>query len=824
MIDALRTAGGVRVAILLLALVLALAPGLGLAQEEAAEDGSPMWAVLMPWAAWMAGLIPWETVFGVVKHDDAAKTLANGILVAAFCFWVWLLFLWGRNISRLKKVQVRILNIPENFYEFAERFPELRRQLERMPFPNIRHAWNEFAESLFMEKDETERRIVYNTSSPDNFFNLQKLGMHFPFYQALPNYFVGLGLLLTFFGLAAALFFAGGAIAKGGSVSDTEAALRNLLSAATLKFMTSIAGLASSLALGFTALLAKRHISGVCAEICDNLEKRVQFAAQARFAFMLWGELQKHTAQLERFNTDLAVSIADALAPRIASSVRDGVSEVMRPLSDSIEGFANSMRSANKEDIQEIARGIPEQMQKAADTIALAQQNISAVAAELREVTGNLSGQIGEAGGQFGVRMNEASVAVGDIVSGIGREIAGLKGVVEGLGEMLAGQQREFEELAKATRGAAVGAAKEAISGVAGELQTASSGLSSQIGEAGGKFGREMDAASRAVGGAVSGISAEVATLRGVISGLGETLGSQLKEFDALAKATQGAADSLSRAAAQHDQSAQPIAAAARQISAAAETIRGMGDKVQATHESLQDIHARIEESSTQLRRFWEQHDARFEHVDKDLEQVIQKIMDGNDACRQSVTEFAVGVADSMKGALNRLGDAISELNDAVQELEELRAGGNPPATAGVGCARTRGFVPQRDQRRGRRRFLLRVRVGHDDGIPVHLHHHADVFCPPAQHRRGESAERHHATGQRRGNAHPDSEGHSLPIEIPRHYRRSGRRKRDSAAAGKIALLEGQRGHNQTGTRGYRACRLRHVHRDAVLCGKTRSA
>ena len=715
------TAAWARVFTLFLGMALVLivlTPRLALAQGEG--DNS--------FLVWMARLIPWEIMFGWVRDDDSvAKAIANFILVAGGAFLVALVCLWVKNKNMLAAVLTQIKNAPSELEKFYDYFPALRKQLDNSPFPNIRHAWGEFVESLFWEE---KQKIVYNISSPENYFTPSKLGIHFSFYRALPNYFVGVGLLVTFFGLAAALFFASDAINASdvnasGAKSDAESedildAIKHLLKSATLKFMASIAGLVSSIILGVSVLLVRRNLSDICADICDELEKRVKFANLEYFALMQLREIQKQTPQLERFNTDLAVSIAEALEPRIQASVSGalvqsglatmpsavtsanqkldtqteelqkmnrevagniakeiaapvqmGVAKAMEPLSASIQGFAHNMQNANKEDIQEITRGIPEQMQKAAKTIESAQQAISGVAAELQKVTEGLSGKIGEAGGQFGVKMNEASDTVGKIVSNVGNEITGLKGLVEGLGQMLAHQRQEFESLAKATRGAAVGAAKEAISDVAGELKTASAGLTSQIGEAGGQFGREMDKASRAVGGAVSGISAEVATLRGVVSGFGELLGKQLGDFETLAKATQEAANSLSRAAAQHAQAAQPISSAADKINSAAEMIHNLSETVESTHEKLRGIHEQIGESSAQLREFWERHSERFQGVDAKLAEVVKRIMDGNSAYQENVSEFVVGIAKIMEKALGNLGGEIERLREYVQDLQD---------------------------------------------------------------------------------------------------------------------------------------------------------
>jgi hypothetical protein len=62
----------------------------------------------------------------------------------------------------------------------------------------------------------------------------------------MPDYLVGLGLVLTFLGLVSALYFAAQGL-EAGDVAETRASLTALLSAATFKFITSIAGVASSI-------------------------------------------------------------------------------------------------------------------------------------------------------------------------------------------------------------------------------------------------------------------------------------------------------------------------------------------------------------------------------------------------------------------------------------------------------------------------------------------------------------------------------------------------------------------------------------------------
>lgn len=305
MIDALRTAGGVRVAILLLALVLALVPGPGLAQEDAVESGA---------LVWMAGLIPWETMFGWVEGTEVAKALAFVILAVFFAVLAWLGAVWWQSARALQVFLKKIKSVAREPYAFAERYRDLMSDMHTKRMAGVMHAWKEFQESVFRGKDERGNILAYNTVPPDHFFVPDKLGMNFAAFRAMANYFVGVGLLLTFFGLAAALFVASGSITGGNGNQKALGALSRLLDAATLKFMTSIAGLLSSIALSIVILFASRHVSGLCASICEELGARVRFAVQEHFAVLQLQELQKQTATLEKFSTDLAISIAERIA------------------------------------------------------------------------------------------------------------------------------------------------------------------------------------------------------------------------------------------------------------------------------------------------------------------------------------------------------------------------------------------------------------------------------------------------------------------------------------------------------------------------------
>lgn len=106
---------------------------------------------------------------------------------------------------------------------------------------------------------EGQPRRLRNTCDPAIYFcdaSVVQPAIHTRFFDAVPTQLVGLGILVTFVGLAAGVGLASGSLASA-EPAEIQLALSQLLNGASLAFMTSIFGLGS--ALGF--LLVERGSS-----------------------------------------------------------------------------------------------------------------------------------------------------------------------------------------------------------------------------------------------------------------------------------------------------------------------------------------------------------------------------------------------------------------------------------------------------------------------------------------------------------------------------------------------------------------------------------
>lgn len=145
-------------------------------------------------------------------------------------------------------------------------------QIERamMRHPRFQTAWRLFAATLVPGPDGVTR----SQFPPSRYFNMRMLeneGMRLRLFLGLPNDFVGLGLVFTFLGLVAGLYFASRSMMSQ-DLAVARLALTQLLHAATFKFLTSIVGISISLVMSAAQRLTLERLQLVLDDIQFRIE------------------------------------------------------------------------------------------------------------------------------------------------------------------------------------------------------------------------------------------------------------------------------------------------------------------------------------------------------------------------------------------------------------------------------------------------------------------------------------------------------------------------------------------------------------------------
>jgi hypothetical protein len=206
---------------------------------------------------------------------------------------------------------------------FRDRFPSINEALAGNAI--IGEAWRSFAQTLVPVPGQD--KVLGATRRPADDLNeaiLASAGLNLRFYMAVPNYLVGLGLLFTFLGLVAALYFASAGVTAA-NVQEAQGALRDLLSAATFKFVTSIAGLGASIAYSLREKDQLYRVSRHLARLCASLEARLAPVTPEYLGLMQLDELRGQNAIMRRIGRNLYVTVPDTVEERIATELLDAV-------------------------------------------------------------------------------------------------------------------------------------------------------------------------------------------------------------------------------------------------------------------------------------------------------------------------------------------------------------------------------------------------------------------------------------------------------------------------------------------------------------------
>jgi uncharacterized phage infection (PIP) family protein YhgE len=165
------------------------------------------------------------------------------------------------------------------------------------------------------------------------------------YHAALPGLLVGAGLLFTFLGLAAALTSAGDVVAEGVDQARRNAALRDLLGAASVKFITSLVGL--FLSIGY-ALYRKNQLvktERAFGAFLSALEERLPFRSSASLQAEANALQEKQYAEVQRISTDFFVNLASTLE----RSFETGLQQHIGPLAAAIEKLSGGLKNQNED-------------------------------------------------------------------------------------------------------------------------------------------------------------------------------------------------------------------------------------------------------------------------------------------------------------------------------------------------------------------------------------------------------------------------------------------------------------------------------------------
>jgi hypothetical protein len=206
---------------------------------------------------------------------------------------------------------------------FTDRFPSINQRLAANPV--IGDSWRAFVKTLVPVPGQDD--VLGTTRRPHEDLNesiLTSAGVNLRFYTAVPNYLVGLGLLFTFLGLVAALYFASAGVTAA-NIQAAQGALRDLLAAATFKFVTSIAGLGASIVYSSREKTQLYRVGHRLARLCTALEQRLVPVTPEYLGIVQLAEMKSQSTLLRRLGRHLHITIPETIEERLAGELLDAI-------------------------------------------------------------------------------------------------------------------------------------------------------------------------------------------------------------------------------------------------------------------------------------------------------------------------------------------------------------------------------------------------------------------------------------------------------------------------------------------------------------------
>lgn len=284
-------------------------------------------------------------------------------------------------------------------------------------------SWREFNETLLIpyvdfEPDNDDEKIL-NTHHTSTYFNQRYIlwsKVNMRWFNALPNILTGIGIVGTFIGLVAGIYIASPGLSAD-NIDEAKEALNVLLSGASLAFLTSIAGLSSSMLFSKAEKNKIHDFDRLCQDFVAEIDERVEYFSAERLSNKVLQESKKQSFALETFANDLAVTLGQVMQEQVAEPLVEAINEltenqksandetiekVMEEFAASISGAAGVEMQSLADTIKTISAKLEEQLIALSDGHKAMNETATFIMTEMTNVAENASTKINDLSGELG--------------------------------------------------------------------------------------------------------------------------------------------------------------------------------------------------------------------------------------------------------------------------------------------------------------------------------------------------------------------------------------------------------------------------------------
>ena len=348
----------------------------------------------------------------VANAADTALVVLKPIFAIFRSDWTAIIITFGLPAIAILVIldfRYRVFNPLKNDIDFANQvfsgasdpqsYADINTEVDKNLSENrfLEPIWLEFRETMSEGKLASGETIFQNTKRPKDYFTADAISRHRGSLHGLdylPNIFVGIGLLVTFLGLTAAVYETATAISKAGNdIDGVLGSVRNLLTVASIKFLTSVAGILCSIGLTFSIKSMQSDINRRLNQLHDKIEKCLEFLS--------FEHLQLNT--IEAID-GMSSSISKGISEGVAEGVQEIAGNELRLFAEEMRAISVTLKSAGK-DIETFGENYSHQIKQIdaafGERLARAGQSLDNWVLKLQEDLEQSSGALSENLGSF---------------------------------------------------------------------------------------------------------------------------------------------------------------------------------------------------------------------------------------------------------------------------------------------------------------------------------------------------------------------------------------------------------------------------------------
>ncbi|ROH86240.1 methyl-accepting chemotaxis protein [Pseudomethylobacillus aquaticus] len=556
-------------------------------------------------------------------------------------------------VNELKKLGAD--NRYQNFYDYFDKLDQSFKKI-----PSIQHAWDEFIESVFID---TPNRRIFISHRPAEYFNRNAIlnsKLNLPQFLAFPNYLIGLGLFFTFIGLAAALHVAQEGLADG----KGQDALKNLLAVASVKFISSIAGVGSSLVLSWVQRSRLKNFQNNLNQFTRLLEEYTEYKSTEKLLHENYAEQQKHTLALNDMATNISNGIGEVLSNQLPASV----AAALEPLANEIRNLAQKFTGSSENALEKVLQEFLAQLrQSSGDDMNGLIESVKS----LRESLNKLVLSIEIMSKNFGTDTKESSARLASVLDSFITTFLPVQQGIGQFGEALNALEIIANKIQNA--GASISGAADVNNKTSNQLAEAVNQIATNfnplsellklLNESLAKISNTAEQLKSA-GGTIALASGDFKNSASSIDNAGQRFNANVKVFGDAAEGIADTISALERASNQVSNSTQPLSQASLAFTSALEAIKATEARIQQNQGELQIMLKALEAFSETIPSLWNHYEARFNKVDNDLGNAFTQLAEGSESFRSSVEVYVKALNDQFADAVSKLSGAINELTD----------------------------------------------------------------------------------------------------------------------------------------------------------------